>query len=291
MTAATILRPVPAASALTLRRAAALLLSHMVLLTGAAFMLLPFIWMLLTALRPPAEIFEASLRLWPRQFNAVENFTHAFATAPLALFMINGAIVCVGILVVQLLVAIPAAYALAKLNFPGRPVVFALVLAALCIPIQVPALPLYLGLARAGLLNSYFAMMFPFFLSVFAIFLLRQHFKTFPDEIIQAARLDGAGEFEIVWRIVAPSAAPAIAAFAVFSAVAHWNDLYWPMIVISELRYAPPPLGMLFFQSAESGTNYGALMAGATAITLPLVLCFVAARRRFIQGVTMTGIK
>jgi len=242
-------------------------------------------------MRPPAEIFEGSLRLWPRQLNIVENFTRAFTTAPLALFMLNGVIVCVGVLIVQLIVAVPAAYALAKLRFPGRSLTFALVLAALCIPIQVPALPLYLGLAQLGLLNTYFAIMFPFFLSVFAIFLFRQHFKTFPDEIIQAARLDGAREFEIVWRIVAPSAGPAIAAFAIFSAVAHWNDLYWPMIVISELRYAPPPLGMLFFQSSETGTNYGTLMAGATAITLPLVLCFLVARRRFIQGITMTGIK
>ena len=281
----------PSATAMVARRIVGLVLAHAVLLAGAMCILLPFIWMLLTALRPPAEIFEGTLRLWPRQLHAVENFSRAFASAPLLQFMINGVIVCTGILVVQLLVAIPAAYALAKLRFPGRPVLFALVLTALCIPIQVPALPLYLGLAKVGLLNTYVAVMFPFFLSVFAIFLFRQFFKTFPDEIIQAARLDGAGEFEIVWRIVAPSALPAIAAFSIFSVVAHWNDLYWPMIVISELRYAPPPLGMLFFQGAETGTNYGALMAGATVITAPLVICFLIARRRFIQGITMTGIK
>jgi multiple sugar transport system permease protein len=205
--------------------------------------------------------------------------------------MLNGAIVCAGILVVQLLVAIPAGYALAKQRFPGRSLLFALVLAALAIPIQVPSLPLYLMLAEAGLLNTYFAMMFPFFLSVFAIFLFRQSFKTFPDEILQAARLDGMGEMEIVWRVAAPSAMPAIAAFSIFSVVAHWNDLYWPMIVVSELRLAPPPLGMLFFQGSETGTNYGALMAGATLVTAPMVVCFVLARRRFIQGVSMAGFK
>lgn len=274
-----------------LRRLLASASAHLVLALAAGFILLPFAWMLLTSIRPPAEIFEASFRPWPRDFHGVENYTRALTTAPIPRFMLNGAIVCLGILVVQLLVAIPAGYALAKLRFPARSLLFALVLAALAIPIQVPSLPLYLMLAELGLLNTYVAMMFPFFLSVFAIFLFRQSFKTFPDEIIQAARLDGMGEMEIVWRIAAPSAMPAIAAFSIFSVVAHWNDLYWPMIVVSELRLAPPPLGMLFFQGSETGTNYGALMAGATLVTAPMVVCFLIARRRFIQGVSMTGFK
>jgi multiple sugar transport system permease protein len=126
---------------------------------------------------------------------------------------------------------------------------------------------------------------------VFAIFLLRQFFKGFPDDILQAARLDGMSELEIVWRIVVPSAWPAIAAFAVFSFVAHWNDLYWPLIVISDTNLATPPLGMMFFADAESGSNYGALTAAATMLTAPLVLAFLFARRRFIDGITMTGIK
>ena len=126
---------------------------------------------------------------------------------------------------------------------------------------------------------------------MFAIFLLRQNFKSFPDEIIHAARLDGMNELEIVWRVVTPSAIPAITAFAIFSLVAHWNDLYWPLIVISSTELAPPPLGMLLFASAESGANYGALMAGATLITAPMVLAFLIARRRFIQGITMTSFR
>lgn len=266
-------------------------LAHGVLLAGAAFMLLPFFWMLLTAMRAPDEILTGGLNPIPRSFHAAENFSAALAQAPLLKFMLNGAIVCAGILAVQLLVAIPAAYALAKLRFPGRNVLFALVIAGLCVPIQVPALPLYLALAEANLLDSYFALMLPFFLSVFAIFLLRQTFKTFPDEILQAARVDGVGEFEILWRIVVPSALPAIAAFSIFSIVAHWNDLYWPMIVIQRLEYAPPPLGMLFFTSSESGASYGVLMAGATIVTAPLILMFLIMRRRFVQGITMTGIK
>lgn len=264
------------------------LLAHAVLVLGASVMLLPFVWMLLTSLRPADAVFAGLL---PSALEGWGNYAYALVTAPLLRFMLNGVIVCAGILAVQLLVAIPAAYALAKLSFRGRGLLFGLVLAALCIPIQVPALPLYLGLAEAGLLNTYLAMMFPFLLSVFAIFLFRQFFKSYPDEIIDAARLDGAGEFEIVWRFVAPSALPAISAFSVFSIVAHWNDLYWPLIVITETRLAPPPLGMLYFRDAETGSNYGALMAGATIITAPLVAAFLVARRRFIQGITMTGLK
>jgi multiple sugar transport system permease protein len=189
------------------------------------------------------------------------------------------------------LVAIPAAYALAKLRFPGKTAFFALVIAGLCVPIQVPALPIYLALSRAGLLDTYFALMAPFFISVFAIFLFRQSFRTFPDEIIHAARIDGIGELEILWRIVVPSAWPPIAAFSIFSIVAHWNDLYWPMIAIQRLDHATPPLGMLFFAGSEAGTSYGALMAGAVIITAPLVLVFIVARHHFVQGLTMTGIK
>jgi multiple sugar transport system permease protein len=274
-----------------LRRLVALMLVHAFLLAGAAFILLPFVWMLVTSIKPPDEIFTATLRLWPRNFAAVENYTRALTSAPLLRFGLNGIIVCAGIHIVQLLVAIPCAYALAKLRFPGRNVLFVLTLLVLAIPVQVPALPLYIALANMGLLNTYVSMMIPFFLSVFAIFLLRQFFKGFPDDILQAARLDGMSELEIVWRIVVPAAWPAIAAFAVFSFVAHWNDLYWPLIVISDLNLAPPPLGMMYLADAETGSNYGALSAAATILTAPLVIAFLLARRQFVAGITMTGVK
>jgi len=274
-----------------LRRVVSGVLVHGFLLTGAVFMLLPFVWMLITSIKPPDEIFRATLSLWPRQFYGVENYRFALTSAPLLRFAANGVIVCAGILAAQLLVAIPCAYALAKLRFPGRQALFVLTLLVLAIPVQVPALPLYIALANLNLLNTYFSMMVPFFLSAFAIFLLRQFFKSFPDDIINAARLDGMGEFEIVWRIVTPSALPAIGAFAVFSVVAHWNDLYWPLIVISDAKLAPPPLGMMFFADAETGSNYGALTAAATILTAPLVVVFLFARRHFIAGITMTGVK
>jgi len=272
-------------------RALSLLVVHAILIAGAVFILLPFVWMLITSIKSPSEIFDATFTLWPRHFNGAENYGYALHKVPLLRFAFNGVIICAGILLVQILVAVPCAYALAKLRFPGQKLLFALVLMGLCIPIQVPALPLYMGLAQAGLLNTYFSMMMPFFISVFAIFLFRQFFKGYPDEIIHAARLDGMSEFEMVWRIVVPSAWPAIAAFSVFSLVAHWNDLYWPLIVISDTNLATPPLGMMFFADAESGSNYGALTAAATVLTAPLVIAFLIARRRFIEGITMTGVK
>ncbi len=264
---------------------------HLVLAAGAFVMLLPFYWMVLTSIRTPAEIFDVSLWPIPRVLGVVENYLQAAADVPMARFMLNGVIVCAGILLVQVLTAVPAAYALAKLRFPGRRLMLGLVIAALCVPIQALALPLFVGLARAGLLNSYFAMMAPFFLSVFAIFLFHQSFRSYPDEIIEAARMDGFSEMEICWGLVLRGSLPSLAAFAVFSLVAHWNDLYWPMVVISDTEMAPPPLGMLFFSDAETGANYGALMAGATLITAPMVLCFLLARRSFIAGITMTGVK
>jgi multiple sugar transport system permease protein len=266
-------------------------LPHLVLAIGAFVMLLPFYWMFLTSIRSSAEIFDVSLWPIPENFSAAENFSRAASQVPMARFMLNGVIVCLGILIVQVLTAVPAAYALAKLRFPGRRLLMTLVIAALCVPIQALALPLFVGLAMTELLNTYFAMMMPFFLSVFAIFLFHQSFRSYPNEIIEAARMDGFSEMEICWRLVLRGSLPSLAAFSVFSLVAHWNDLYWPMIVVSDTNLAPPPLGMLYFADVESGANYGALMAGATIITAPMLVCFLLVRRHFIAGITMTGVK
>ncbi len=267
------------------------ILAHALLLLGAGITLLPLIWMLLTSIRAPDEVFSAGMSLLPRTFHAAENYGYALREAPLLRYMLNGAIVCALILAVQLVVAIPAAYALAKLSFRARPLLFGMVLLGLTIPIQVPAIPIYIAFSSLGLLNTFFALVFPFTLSVFAIFLFRQFLRGFPEEILQAARLDGFSEIEIVLRLLVPALRPAIAAFAVFSVTAHWNDLYWPLIVTTSPDHATPPLGMLQFRDAETGSNYGALMAGAAIVTAPLVAAFLLAQRQFIQGITMTGLK
>ncbi len=267
------------------------LLTHGILILLAFIMLFPFYWMLVTAFRPAQEVFSGNFYWLPQTFIGLENFRAALSQAPLVQFMINGAIVCVGVLVVQIVTAVPCAWALAKYRFPGNNVLFSIVLLGLCVPIQVPAIPLFLGLAQADLLDTYFALMLPFFLSVFAIFLFRQAFKSFPEDIIQAARLDGMSDFSILWRIVVPANKPVIAAFSVFSMTAHWNDLYWPLIVITSEEMMTPPLGMASFADPEIGANFGALMAAATLITAPIMLVYTLMQKQFIQGVTNTGVK
>lgn len=266
-------------------------LAHVVLLFLVFLFLFPFYVLLVTSVRAPQELFVQEFRWLPQQFVGLRYYVQALTEIPALTFLKNGVIVTGGILIVQLLTAIPCAYALAKFEFKGRDFLFTLVLFSLTVPIQAPALPLFLGLNAVGALDTYFAAMLPFFLSVFAIFLFRQTFRSYPDEIIQAARMDGMSEWAILWTIVVPGSVPAIAAFAVFSVTAHWNDLYWPMVVIRSTDLMTPPLGLAFFADSEAGANYGALMATAAIMTAPLMLCFLLAQRHFIRGITMTGVK
>ncbi|CAI9417425.1 L-arabinose transport system permease protein AraQ [Pleomorphomonas sp. T1.2MG-36] len=267
------------------------LLAHLVLLFLAFLFLFPFYVLLVTSVRTPQELFTPHFSWLPVEFTGLKYYIQSVTHSPVLTFMKNGVVVCAGILIVQLLTAIPCAYALAKYEFRGRDLLFATVLFCLTVPIQAPALPLYLALNAMGALDSYFAMMAPFFLSVFAIFLFRQTFKSYPDEIIQAARLDGMSEGAILWTIVVPASLPAIAAFAVFSVTAHWNDLYWPLIVVRSNELMTPPLGLAYFTDVESGENYGALMATAAILTAPLMLGFLLAQRHFIRGITTMGLK
>jgi multiple sugar transport system permease protein len=254
-------------------------------------LLMPYVWMVSASLKPLDELFRASLSLWPERFYAIENYSKVFNQVPVFQYLWNGVVVCAGILFFQLLFAVPAGYALAKLRFPGRDFVFGLVMLGLLVPPHVPALPLYVAFSQAGLLNSYAALILPFTISVFAIFLFRQFFKALPDELVHAARLDGMGEIEIVWRVILPNAWPAATAFAIFSVVAHWNDLFWPLIVIEGQARATPALGVLYFRSDEAGDDFASLMAAAVIMTAPLVLAFLFAQRRFVEGIATTGLK
>ena len=260
------------------------------LFLGAWVMIFPFIWMISSSLKPTDEVYDSTFSIIPKTFKGFENYYGVLFDQPYLIFLMNSMIVCVGILVIQLLTAVPAAYALAKLKFRGSNILFGTVIAAITIPINVTSIPIYIGLVKVGLLDTYIAMMFPFFLSVFAIFLFRQFFRGFPDSIIQAARVDGFTEIEIIIRLILPSAVPAIAAFSVFSFVAHWNDLYWPLIVVQSQDKMTATLSMMQYQS-NFDTDYGRTFASATVVTAPMVIAFLFARRLFIRGITMTGVK
>lgn len=266
--------------------------ARLVLLSlGAAVMLYPYAWVISASLKPQTEIFSTSLSLIPSHWSAAENYGKALTRIPMLRVLGNGAIVCALILVFQVAFALPCAYALAKLRFRGRETLFGLVLLGLLIPIHALSIPLYAVARETALLDTYGVLVLPFVLSTFAIFLFRQFIRALPDDLIAAARLDGLGEGAIVWRVVLPNAWPAATAFAVFSVVAHWNDLYWPLITITQPQLATPPLGLLFFRAAEVGDDHGALMAATVVVTLPLVLLFLLTQRTFIDGMTMTGLK
>jgi len=264
---------------------------HAALIATSLFVLAPFIWMVSLSLKPPAEIFAPGLHLWPHQFYALENYSTALRATPMLRFMLNGVIVCGGILICQVMTAAPIAYALAKLQFRGRGVVFALVLLGILIPSQVLAVPLFVLFHALGILDSYLGLILPSAVSPYAIFLLRQVFKTIPDDLIHAARLDGLSELSIVLRIMTPLSKGAIIAFCILSVVLHWNDLFWPSIVIQTQELATPPLGVVFFNNAESGSSYGPLMAGAVIIVAPLLVAYLAAQRWVIGGLLTGGVK
>lgn len=261
------------------------------LLLLAALFLAPFLYMAAFSVKSPDEIFSGSLSLLPGNLDGIANYANALRLEPLGRYLLNGVIVCAGILVFQLLFAVPCAFALAKLRFPGRELVFGLVLFALLIPIQATALPIFLGLAQVRLLDSYAALVLPFVSSAFAVFLFRQFFRGIPDELLDSARLDGCSEISVILRIVLPLSIPSATAFGIFSVVSHWNDLFWPLIVVRSPDLNTPPLGILSFRSADAGDRYGELMAGTVMITAPLVMAFLVAQRRFIEGISLGALK
>lgn len=264
---------------------------HAALLLLCALVLTPFAWMIATAMKPPSEIFLDHVRWWPQRMYLVENFQKAFVKAPLARYLLNGMVVTGGIFALQIIVALPAAYALAKLRFKGREVLFALVLLCLLIPPHAVAIPVFLMLHGVGLLNSYAALILPWSISVFGIFLMRQFFMGIPDDLVDAARMDGISEFGIVWRVMLPAALPALTAFGIFSVVAHWNDYFWPLIVVNDQSLFTPPQGVAHFRNDDAGTDFGPLMAAALVVIGPLILAFLLAQKRFIEGIALNGMK
>ena len=285
---------------------------HALLIIGALIVILPFYIMATYSLKDPIEITSGTGGVFGKQeaffdpgcvqsgnakedcfFNPIAyNYGQAFSKAPLLRYLFNGVVVTLSIFFIQVLVALPCAYALSKLRFWGRELVFTMVLLGLLIPVHAIALPLYIMLSKVGLTNTYAALVIPWTISVFGIFLMRQFFMTVPDDLIDAARMDGMSEFAIVWKVMLPTAIPALLAFGIFSIVAHWNDYFWPRVVITGTRELfTPPLGIREFASGIDGSDYGPMMATARVIVVPLIVAFLLAQRRFIQGITLTGMK
>lgn len=265
-------------------------LSLGLLALGASVVLLPFVWLVSVSLKPHGEIFTTDVRLWPSQPTLV-NYWTALTETDIPLYILNGVIVTGSILILQLAITVPCAYAMAHREFPGRSLLFGSVVAALLVPFHVTAIPIFIGLAEFKLLNSYTALILPFVATAFGLFLLRQAFAQIPRDLVDAARVDGMTEMGIAWRVGFPLCMPTVIAFSIFSVTAHWNDLFWPLIATTDPNLATPPRGILFFRDEESGDDVGPLMAGATLITAPLILGFLLAQKRFTQGLANTGLK
>ncbi len=267
------------------------MIRHGVLAAGLILVVLPFAWMVLSAAKPPEEIFTASLSIWPTRLHLWENIEIAFSKAPIGRFLLNGVIVTLAILSAQLCVVIPCAYALACTEFRGRRLLLNVVIACILVPPFAIVMPVFLLFHHLGLLNTYLSLILPFVASSFGIFLLYQSFRTIPPELLDAARIDGLSEPSIALTIATPHAASAITAFAVFSIISHWNDYFWPLIMLNDEAYFTPALGVARFRNDEAGTNFGPLMAVASIVVAPLVVAFFLAQRRFIDGITFSGIR
>lgn len=272
------------------RRPVETVLAHVVVIALAAVFFLPFLWMLGTAVKPDNEIFLFPPKWIPSvwQFG---NFATAWAKAPFARFYFNSIVVTAAIALIQLTTAALAAYAFARLHFPGRSVLFVCYLLVMMIPGQVTLIPNFITLKKLGMLDTYWALILPFVATGFGTFLIRQHFLSIPQELFDAAVVDGAGHLRILRTICLPIAAPAFATFGLLTAMWHWNDFFWPLIVTSSPRMRTLPLGLVVFTNAEQGTSWNLLMAAGIFTALPIVLLFLVAQRYFVQGVARVGIK
>lgn len=265
------------------------LMTHAVLILAAAGMILPFAWMVLTALKTQNEALRFPPTLWPQSLR-VSNFLEAFREVDFSRYFINTVLMTLGITLAVLVTSVLAAYAFARLSFRGRDFLFGLFLAMMMVPMPVYLTPSYVILSRLGWINTFLALIVPWSVNVFAVFLLRQHFKTLPQELFDAARLDGLGHLQILTRIVVPLSRSVLIVIAVFEIIASWNSFLWPLIVTHSDAMRTIQTGLSYFAQAES-TNYPLLCAAATFTTLPLIVLYFLLQRQIVQSYHRSGIK
>jgi multiple sugar transport system permease protein len=276
---------------------------YVVLIAGAAVFVAPFAWMVTASLQDVGDMFR-----WPPQWIPrnpdLDNYVRFFQRERIGRYFVNSAFVAVSVTLLQLFFGSLAAYTFAKRRFPGRELIFLGVLGTMMIPGQVTLIPNYvilkhipffggndfLGQGGHGWLDSYWGLILPQGASAFAIFLLRQYMKTIPDDLLDAARVDGAGEFRIYAQIVMPLCRPALAALAIFTFTYHWDDFYWPLIIVSSEELRTLPLGLALFV-VRNRTAWDLLMAGSVVATLPVLAVFLLFQRHFVRGIAMSGFK
>jgi len=260
------------------------------MLLVVAIFAMPFFWMLSTSFKTLTETMIFPPEWIPRSYEW-SNYAAAWNSGPFPQYFINSFVVAIGILVFQFATIIPAAYAFARYSFKGSNVLFGLVMVTLMIPSQLIFLPVYLQLSQWQLLNTHWALILPFASSAFGIFMLRQSFMQVSEELLEAARLDNAPEWKIIWKIMVPMAKPVLVTFALFSFIAHWNDYFWPLVMTTDETARTLPLGIAKIREVEGVETWNVLMAGNVILVLPILIAFFFAQRQIIRAFVYTGVK
>jgi len=265
------------------------LLVNGLLLGGATITLLPLVWMVSVSLMSPGEASAFPPPLLPGRVT-FENYWELFAHAGMGRYLVNSVVLTIVVTLVSLLFNVAAGYAFAKLRFAGRDRIFKVLLGALVIPSQVAMVPLFLLLKQLGLVNTYGGVIVPAMAGIFGIFVVRQYALSIPDELLEAARIDGANEFRIFRSVIVPVLKPIVVTLAVFTALGTWNDFMWPLIVLndSDLYTLPVALASL---SREHVQDNELMMAGSVLTTLPVLLVFLVLQRYYIEGLTLGSVK
>lgn len=260
------------------------------LLVGAILMMMPFAWMLSTSVRSGSESFSLPPQWLPRSVH-LENYQTVLDELPFFQFILNSLEVSTLITIGQLVTCSTAAYAFARLHFPGREALFVFFLSSLMVPIQVTIIPIFILIRILGLLDTHASLIIPALVSAFGVFLLRQFFLTIPREIEDAARVDGAGSFTIYRRIILPLAGPGLSTLAIFAFNFYWNEFFRPLLFLSTWSRMTLPIGLTILRGYLGTGNVGAIMAGISMAVVPVLVLFVFAQRYLIEGITLTGLK
>lgn len=265
------------------------LVIHIILLVGAVIMIAPFLWMVLTSVKTFGESTQVPPVIIPKSLQW-ENFSKVFTTLPFAMFYWNTIITTICKTVGQLMFCSLAAYAFARIKFPGQNVLFILIISVLMVPNQAYIIPQYLIMVKLEWLNTLTALIVPGVTSAFGTFLLRQFFMSLPKDLEDAAKIDGCNHFRIYWRIMLPLAKPGLIALAIFTILWSWNDLMWPLIVNSSPSKMPLSAGLASLQG-QYITEFPVLMAGALLATWPMILMFIFLQKYFVEGIALSGTK
>nr|WP_193550831.1 carbohydrate ABC transporter permease [Salicibibacter kimchii] len=250
----------------------------------------PFLWMAVTSVKSLTETLTFP-PIWIPETIMWKNFVAAWESGPFLRYLVNSVIVSGSILVLQLFTIIPAAYAFARYRFRGDKLLFGITMVTLMIPAQLIFLPLYLQFSEWNILDTHLALILPFAANAFGIFMLRQSFKQVPEELIEAARLDQAGEWKIMYKVMVPIAKPVIITFALFSFITSWNDYFWPLVMTTSETARTLPVGITALMNVEGGVAYNIMMAGNMLLVVPVLIIFFFAQRQIIRAFVYTGEK